>query len=380
MHSPNNMTSDSQTSQVTKPTPRTAVLIVNLGTPASAAPKDVGIYLREFLMDRYVIDLPFPLRWLLVNCIIVPIRARSSAHKYAQIWTSLGSPLLSNTRDFTAALRKELGVGETNQRAPGVVEELSMAMRYGKPDLESSLASLHSSGIKKLIVFPLYPQYALSVIETVHARVKDILKERGFQFDLKWIEPFYDKVSFIEPSAQLLRQQLTRYEPATSHVLFSFHGLPESHIENFDKTMNKDQAKCLCDPSCCQDLGKENRQCYRAQCYFTAREVVRAMKDLGLSLEKDNWSVAFQSRLGKSKWIQPYTFEKIKNLALSGTKTLYVVTPSFVSDCLESLEEIAIQMKTVFLENGGTDFRPLPCLNSDPRWVSGAAQIIKENL
>ncbi len=333
---------------------RTGVLLINLGTPDAPTPEAVGRYLREFLMDGFVIDIPAPLRWFLVNVLIVPRRKYQSAAAYQKVQMPDGSPLLVYTRALAQKVAGELG-------DEYVVE---FAMRYGSPSIRSTLAKLKDQKVDRIIVLPLYPQYAESSFETAVVETKRSAKEVGCSDPLTFLPPFYDRPEFIEAFVSRIRQALADHNP--EHLVLSFHGLPERHVTKLHPQ------HCLRSANCCEQIGPSNQNCYRAQCFSTARALARQ-----LGLNEEGYTVSFQSRLGRAKWISPPTEEVLAELARSGKKRISVACPSFVADCLETVEEIAIRGRETFIAAGGTDLHLVPSLNDEPVWVKALAAMIR---
>lgn len=333
---------------------RTGVLLINLGTPDAPTPEAVGRYLREFLMDGFVIDMPAPLRWFLVNVLIVPRRKYQSAAAYQKVQMAEGSPLLVHTRALAQKVAGELG-------DEYVVE---FAMRYGNPSIRSTLAKLKDAAVERIIVLPLYPQYAESSFETAVIETKRSAQELGCSDRLTFLPPFYDRQEFIDAFALRIGQALA--EQNSEHVVFSFHGLPERHVTKLHPQ------HCLRSVNCCEEIGAANRNCYRAQCFFTARALAQQ-----LGLNRESYTVSFQSRLGRAKWISPNTEDVLADLARSGKKRISVACPSFVADCLETVEEIAIRGRETVIAAGGTDLHLIPSLNDEPAWVAAVAAMIR---
>ena len=333
----------------------TGVLLINLGTPDAPRTPEVRRYLREFLMDPWVIDIPAPLRWLLLEAVILPRRPAKSAEAYAQIWTERGSPLMFHTLDLADRVQEALGAGYV----------VRPAMRYGKPSIEKGLAELRDAGVGRIRVLPLYPQYSLaatrsSIEETVRAA-----RRLGLKVPLQILPDFFGEKGFIRAFADVARPVLDGFQP--DHVLFSFHGLPERQVRKTDPTGKH----CFAAGSCCDRVGDANRQCYRAQSFHTAREIARE-----LGLEQPRWQVGFQSRLGRTPWIKPYTDLLYEPLARQGVKKLAVLCPAFVADCLETLEEIQIRGRDQFRAAGGEDLKLVPSLNSSPSWVDAVRGMV----
>ena len=330
---------------------RTGVLLVNLGTPKSPATKDVFTYLNEFLTDGRVIDIPWFQRQLLVRGIIVPFRARNSAKTYQEIWTDKGSPLMVYGRELEKLLQEKLGDKYL----------VSLGMRYQEPSIEKALEPLKQACCEKIIVLPLFPQYASATTGSVHQKVMEIVS--GWQVipDMQFINSFPTHPKMIEAFATIGNQ----YAPKSyDHVLFSFHGLPERHIRKADM-----KGHCLT-PGCCTSAQK-NPQCYRAQCVATAHAIAAK-----LDLPPDNFTVTFQSRLGRDPWLTPYTSETLKELAEPKGQRVLVFCPAFVCDCLETTFEIGEEYKEEFLEAGGAELQLVEGLNSHPLWIEALVDLV----
>ena len=335
---------------------RDGLLLVNLGTPDAPRTPEVRRYLREFLGDPYVLTMPAVARWLLLNLIILPRRPKQSAEAYASIWTEEGSPLLVNSVALAKGVQAELGDDHP----------VELGMRYGSPSLADALARLHARGAERLTVIPLYPQFANATTTTTIERVKELLGGRWRTDDVRFVEWFHGDPGFLEASEEVIRPVIDEASP--DHVLFSYHGLPESQIRDADPS----GTHCLASADCCAVLGDVNRRCYRAQCLATSRDLARR-----LDLEDARWSSAFQSRLGRTPWIRPYTDERLAELARDGVRNLVVVEPSFTADCLETLEELGIRGRETFLAAGGETFTLAPCVNAHPRWVRAVADLAR---
>lgn len=331
---------------------KTGILLVNLGTPNSYKKKDVARYLTEFLTDKRVIDLPFIKRQFLVRSLIVPFRSKLSSQSYQQIWNARGSPLMFHTEDLAKKLQALLG--------SDVI--VTFAMRYQNPSLENTLNSLKESGLKELIIVPLFPQYASATSGSIFEKVMHSMQ--GWQTfpHLKFISSFYNHPLFINAFCEKARQD--RYEDY-DHLLISFHGLPENQLKKANPSV------CLKTKNCCMAICNKNQSCYGAQCYQTAFAIA---KNLGLS--SDKYTVCFQSRLGKTPWIQPYTSDVIKDLRAKGVKKLLVMCPAFVADCLETIFEIEVEYKHEFISLGGSELKLIPGLNSDDAWTLALKEII----
>ncbi len=332
------------------------VLLTNLGTPDGPDPRSVRRYLREFLSDPRVIDLPAVGRWLLLNAIILPFRPRQSAEAYRAIWTDSGSPLLWHGQQLTRAVAERLGSGF----------EVELGMRYGNPSIGEALSRLRARGAERVIALPLFPQYSASATASARAR---ILEEAGRHWDvpaLTLLGDFYDDPGFIAAWAAVAREPLESFVP--DHVLFSYHGLPERQVQKSDPT----GSTCLASPDCCARIGPDNARCYRAQCYATTRLLVEA---LGLAAERTTTS--FQSRLGRAKWIAPYTDHVFEDLAKGGVKRLAILSPAFTADCLETIEELGIRGREQWKEVGGEELLLVPCPNAHPVFADAVAGWIR---
>ena len=338
--------------------PKYAVLLVNLGTPDSTAVRDVRRYLREFLLDPRVIDISALARWLLVNLIIAPFRAPRSAKVYRKLWQERGSPLLFYGIDVRDMLRKALG----DEYA------VEFGMRYQNPGLKEAMESLLDHNPERLIVLPLFPQYASATTGSVHQKVMELLAGCQVIPETIFISRFAENDAFIKAFAALGRKYLER-EPF-DHVLFSYHGIPERQIR---KASHK--GYCQLSDKCCSTYGSMNRYCYRAQCFQTSR---RLASELGLAVEQ--YTVVFQSRLGRDPWIQPYAEEVIRSLPALGKKRVLAFSPSFISDCLETTVEVGEEFEEFFHEAGGEHWQLVESLNDSPQWIDTLKEIVKRNI
>ena len=332
------------------------ILLINLGSPDEPSPEAVGKYLRQFLMDPMVIDIPTPLRWLLVNGIISPFRKRRSALAYQQVWRKEGSPLILNSRLLLEAMRAALG-GEFH---------VALGMRYGKPSIEAALTELKYAGVESIKVVPLYPQYAASSTETAVLEVMRAADSLGVAKLISIFEPFFDRPEYIAVVAATVENEMRGF--ASNHLLFSFHGLPIKAVEKSCDVASS----CLSGAGACPAVGPSNQRCYRAHSYATARAIAEK-----LGIARGSYSVGFQSRL-TSRWIEPFTDTLLEEFAKRGVKRLLVACPSFVADCLETLEEIQMRAREDFLKFGGEDLRLVPSLNDNADWVKALAGMIKE--
>lgn len=333
-----------------------AVILLNLGSPDSTETGDVRKYLDEFLTDKRVIDYSWLFRKLVMQGIVVPARAPKSAEAYRTIWTKNGSPLIQFTRELAEKLQEQ------------IAEPVSIAMRYGNPGLETAYETLLKKmpGLEEVIAIPLYPHYAMSSYETAVEHAKEIHREKNYGFKLKFIPPFYQDPSYIHAMAENIWPYLQK---DFDHLLFSFHGVPERHLRKTDPT----HRHCLHSADCCVEPSTAHATCYRHQCIRTMNLI--AVK-LGLPQKKHSFS--FQSRLGRQPWLKPYTDFRFQEMPAEGIKKLLVVCPSFVSDCLETLEEIEIRGKESFMQSGGTSYEMVPCLNTNLLWVQTLAGWVHE--
>jgi ferrochelatase len=323
-----------------------ALLLVNLGSPASTEVADVRRYLNQFLMDPYVVDLPWPLRRLLVSLILLK-RPAASAHAYASIWWQDGSPLVVLSKRLQAAMKA--------QWTQGPVE---LAMRYGEPSIETVLKGLAAQGIQQVTLAPLYPQFADSTTTTVIEEAKRVVRAANLDMRFSLLAPFYDQPEYIDALVDSARPYLKQ---DFDHLLLSFHGLPERHLRKLDPSKH-----CLKGPDCCRTAPPQVlATCYRAQCMRSAAAFAERM-----GLRPEQWSVSFQSRLGRDKWIEPYTESRLEELAGQGVKKLLVMCPAFVADCIETLEEIGDRGREQFQAAGGESLQLVPCLNDHPSWVA----------
>lgn len=323
-----------------------AALLVNLGSPDSPSEDDVRHYLNEFLMDSNVIDMPWPIRRLIVSLFVLPKRPAKSAKAYASVWTDEGSPLISISKKLLNKVRQQTTMS------------VELAMRYGQPDMESAIVKLASkSEIKELLLFPLYPHYAMSTIKTVMEKAEAIISDNKLPISLSVHPVFYDHEDYIDALVNSARPWL---EKEYDHLVFSYHGVPERHITKDDST----KSHCLKSGDCCQKPSPAHHTCYRHQVYRTSACFVEKA-----DIPVDKYSIAFQSKLGRDKWLEPSTSSVIKQLAEQGAKKILVICPAFVSDCLETLEEIGMEAKQDFISAGGESLELIPCLNDHPDWV-----------
>jgi protoporphyrin/coproporphyrin ferrochelatase len=330
------------------------VLLVNLGSPESPTPKDVKPYLDEFLMDRFVIDVPFLLRALLVRGIILQTRPKKSAAAYAKIWWKEGSPLVVISKRMTKKVQDLVDI------------PVALAMRYGTMTILKGLQELKDKGVTEVLLFPLYPQHAMASTTTILVLAEELRMKHFPETKFTIVPAFYNKESYIKALANSIKKHLDTFE--YDHLLFSYHGIPKRHIRKTDIT----KSHCKIDRTCCDTPSPAHEFCYSHQCYETTRQVVKL-----LGIPEGKYSQTFQSRLAGDKWLTPYTDVEINKMPEKGIKKLAVVTPAFVSDCLETLEEIAMEANHEFKENGGEEFLAIPCMNDDDEWCETVASWIK---
>jgi ferrochelatase len=332
------------------------VLLIQLGTPKDPSVKAVRSFLREFLSDPMVLDIHPIGRWSLLNLIILPFRPAKSAAAYQQVWMEEGSPIMVHSKNFTAALSQNLGQSHV----------VALSMRYGQPSISAALDALDDAGVDEIIVLPLYPQYAMSSTGSALAALYEEAASRPIVPPLQVLPDFYSHRGYLDAVTAGIKQKKIAFKP--DHILFSYHGLPERQTKSADRS----NTHCLASSGCCDQITKDNRSCYRAQCFATTRGIVERM-----GLLENDYSQGFQSRMGRTPWIKPYTDELLVSLAASGVKRLLVSCPSFVTDCLETLEEIGIRGKADFIAAGGEDLLLAPCLNDDDAWVETVADMIR---
>ncbi len=338
---------------------RKGLLLVNLGTPDAPTTAAVRRYLREFLSDGRVLDIAAPLRWALLELFILPSRPARSAEAYRKVWTEAGSPLLVHSRNLATQLAEALG--------PGWAVELGM--RYGNPSLDVALQRLAAAGTRSITLAPLYPQYASSSTGSTLERVQQLVGAAWNVPALRVLPPFFDHPAFLDAWVEVARPALR--EARADHVLFSFHGLPERQVRKSDVSGRH----CLQSPSCCDGPVAENQWCYRFQCFGTARSLTSR-----LGLAPEHTTVSFQSRLGRTPWLKPYTDLLLPQLVQKGVRRLAVVCPAFVADCLETEEEIGIRARADFLRAGGESLTLVPSLNAHPAWVRALVQMVRDPL
>ena len=330
-------------------------LLINLGSPDSPDPKDVKRYLGEFLMDERVIDLPKALRTFLVKGIILNTRPKKSAKAYKKIWWEEGSPLIVLSKRLRQSVQKKVTI------------PVELAMRYGTPSIEEGIKNLVNQGINEIILIPLYPQFAMATTETILVLAEEVRLQNHPKVSFTVLPPFYNHPDYIRVLSESIQENLKGKE--WEHLLFSYHGIPERHIRKSDVT----KSHCKIDKSCCQTSSRAHQYCYRHQCYETTRQVAEY-----LELKEGTFSTSFQSRLGLDPWLRPYTDKTVAKFAKKGVKKMAIATPAFVSDCLETLEEIGMEAAEDFEEKGGEKLFVIPCINDRPDWVNVMSRWIDE--
>jgi len=340
-------------------TRRIGVLLVNLGTPDSPQTSDVRRYLNEFLTDGRVVDMPAAIRYPLFQGLVVPLRAPKSAKIYQQLWTERGSPLLFHGLDLKEKVQEALGDGYV----------VAFGMRYQKPSIASALEELQKAAVERIVVLPLFPQYASASTGSVQEKVMDIVKDWWIVPSINFISQFGTEPGFIATIAARGRAEMDKQQ--YDHVVLSYHGIPERHVKKGDPTNY-----CRFG-SCCDTLTDQNQYCYRAQCFATSRLIAAA-----LGLSADQYTVSFQSRLQsrlRDPWLQPYTDEVLKEMPAKGIKHVLAFSPAFVADCLETTIEVGEEFKELFEEAGGEHWHLVPSLNSEPQWVTAVADMIRRH-
>jgi ferrochelatase len=322
-----------------------AVLLVNLGSPDSPSVADVRRYLREFLMDGRVLDAPWPIRFCVVHFAILPSRPKQSAEAYHTIWTPEGSPLVVTSKRVQALLQERL-------TAP-----VKLAMRYQNPSIPDAIAEMAGAKIDEVLLISLFPHYAMSSFETAVERVKEVAAQLGNGMRVHVQPPYFEHPDYIEALVGSARPFLDK---PFDHLLFSFHGIPVRHLKKSDPTGRH----CQVVEDCCNKPSPAHETCYRAQCFRTVKAFVKRA-----GLAPDRYSVAFQSRLGREPWLTPYTDKVLEELPKRGVKRLLVICPAFVSDCLETIEEIGMRGRETFEHAGGATYDLIPCLNEHPLWI-----------
>jgi protoporphyrin/coproporphyrin ferrochelatase len=321
-----------------------AILLVNLGSPDSPSVPDVRRYLNEFLMDGRVIDSPWLLRRFVVGMILIN-RPKESAHAYEKVWTKEGSPLVATSRNVQKLLQARLDV------------PVELAMRYQNPSIESAVKNLAAKDATEVLLIPMFPHYAMSSYESAVVRVREIVAKFAVQIKLIVQPPYFDSPDYI---AALVASAADFLKRDYDHLLFSYHGIPERHLRKSDPT----GCHCLAKENCCEVASAASATCYRAQCFATTAAFVKLA-----GVPKEKYSVSFQSRLGKDPWLKPYTDYELPRLATEGKKRMLVICPAFVSDCLETIEEIGMRGCEQFMAGNGKEFTRIPCMNEHLAWI-----------
>lgn len=329
------------------------VLLVNLGTPDDPSTSSVRRYLREFLMDGRVIDIPYLNRWMLINLIIAPIRGPKSAKEYQRLWDERGSPLKYYGEDLTQLV----------QESVGDKYHVELAMRYQNPSVESALDRLKKKGVNSILVIPLFPQYASASTGSVIEEVNRVVGQWQVIPELNYVNNFFDHDLFLKTIEE--RASVFMKEKSYDHFVFSYHGLPERQIL-------KAEIKTCKLGECCHNYGDHNKYCYRSQCFETSKLLAKR-----LNIPQEKYTVSFQSRLGKTPWIKPYTDHLIDELAADGIKNVLVFSPAFISDCLETTLEVGETYKEQFIEAGGDSWDLVESLNTHPTWVQCLTAMIQ---
>lgn len=329
------------------------IILMNLGSPDSTSVKDVRRYLNEFLMDERVIDIPWLQRTVLVKGIITPFRASKSAHAYKTIWTEDGSPLIVISKQLQKAVQEKIN------------EPVEIAMRYGNPSPAVAFEALLKKvkDLEEVILFPLYPHYALASYETAVEYATKIYKKKKYSFKLTVVPPYFNDPGYIQALSESMRPYLRgEYD----HILFSYHGIPARHLHNRDVSQVQ---QCVQAGSCAVGGVGRHKNCYRYEVFETTRLVTER-----LQIPKEKFSVSFQSRLGKG-WLEPFTDIRLEQMPAEGIKKLLIISPAFVSDCLETLEELEMRGKETFINAGGESYKMIPCMNVHPAWVDVVARL-----
>lgn len=337
---------------------RVGLLLVNLGTPDTPRPREVRRYLREFLSDPRVLDVPALQRFLVLELLILPRRPRASAAAYQKIWGPQGSPLLFHGRALAEKVQTRLGAAV----------QVELAMRYGQPSIASALDAFERAGVARLVVFPLYPQYSTAATGSSIARVMELAADRWNSPYLQVVPPFYDHPAYLDARAEVSEPYFLAPQP--ERVFMSFHGLPERQVRRSDPS----GSHCLARPDCCDRIGAVNQYCYRAHCYATARLLAER-----LAIPMERVIVCFQSRLGRTPWLRPYTDEVLAEEARRGVRHAAILSPAFVADCLETIEELGMRGVEIWKENGGDTLTLVPAVNASDRFVEAVIEIAAQH-
>ncbi len=323
-----------------------AVLILNLGSPDSTSIADVHRYLKEFLLDERVIDSSPAIRNLVVRGFILPKRPKRTAKAYGKVWTDRGSPLIAMSKCVRAKVQERVDI------------PVELAMRYGNPSIAEAMDRIVQRGVNHLYIMPMYPHYAMSSYETVVVKVEESIREKSPHLQRTFLQPFYQDPDYIKALAHCIAPHLS---DDLDKILFSYHGVPERHLRKTDPSHHH----CLNTPDCCSVRHPAHATCYRHQCFRTTARVCHK-----LNISADRHAVSFQSRLGRDPWLKPYTDIVLTELPSQGIKKIAVLCPAFVTDCLETLEEINMAGRKEFLAAGGESFTMIPCLNDQPAWIN----------
>lgn len=334
------------------------ILLINTGSPDAPEVPETRAYLRQFLSDPRVFDVSPALRWFLLNFVILPFRPKRSAHAYSQIWGPEGSPLIANSERFCERLREEIPEAE-----------IQIAMAYGRPSVPYAIDHVLAAGATRIVAVPMFPQYASATVGSVLELTYKTCAEKMNVPPVDVLPPFYDDPAFLDAWAEVVRPQLDTFKP--DHVLISYHGLPLRQIYKSDPT----GSHCLQSEDCCERYLEGNPDCYRAHCLATTKGLIER-----LGLSEAAYTVTYQSRLGRDPWLTPATDETVEGLPGLGVRRLAVLSPAFVADCLETLEELGIQAKESFIASGGEDLFLISSLNDNPVWVRAFAEILRKNV
>ena len=329
------------------------ILLVNLGSPDSPSVPDVRRYLREFLMDGRVLDVNWFVRFCVVHFAILPSRPKESAHAYEKVWTAEGSPLVLTSKRVQTKLQQRFEV------------PIELAMRYQSPSIPTAVRNVAQKGVDDLLLIPLFPHYAMSSFETAVERVREVVASISPAMRITVQPPFYADSDYINA---LVTSAAPYLEKGFDHLLFSYHGLPERQLRKSDPT----GCHCLATPNCCETSSPAHATCYRAQCFRTTAEFAKKAR-----VPAEKYSISFQSRLGRDPWLKPYTDFEIPRLVKQGVKRMLVICPAFVSDCLETLEEIGMRGRETFMNAGGKSFAQIPCMNEHPLWLTALEKMIE---
>lgn len=321
---------------------RTGILITNLGTPDAPEPRALRRYLKQFLWDPRVVEIPRPAWWLILNGIILNVRPKRSAEAYRQVWTDRGSPLLYHTEDQAEALRERL----TEEYGDNI--RVAFAMRYGNPSINRALQQFQDEGVRRLLVLPLYPQYSGATTASTFDAIAADFTHRRWLPELRMINHYHDFGPYIDALAEQVRQFRAKHGPSEK-LVFSYHGVPKRYLLQGDP--------------------------YHCECFKTSRLVAEQ-----LGLGEGDYITSFQSRFGKAEWLKPYTDHTLKAMAADGVKSVQVLCPGFASDCLETIEEIGMENRDYFLEAGGESYQYIPALNASASHIEALEALVRRHL